>query len=308
METPIVFSMDDGYAIPTAVAISSLVNYYNDSDINIIILYEKSLSTNSIKIINRAINKAANSIVVKYIDVGGFFNNVSSHIKHITKATYFRLAIPFFLAEYDQCLYLDGDIVVKDDLSKLCHLQLRNDEYIGGVSSEAIRLIKNERRLKYCNDLEIANLDQYINAGVLLMNLDAFRRENLSKQMINEIPNNYDSQDQDIINKICFGHIRIIPPRYNAMPQIFQLSRLASSKVYGTREVIRAQRNPAIIHYSNKYKPWKYKNIPRWKDWDEAYGSLGCNEIIKYNSIPIREICHEININIKREAIAIFRL
>lgn len=87
---------------------------------------------------------------------------------YFTLTIYFRLFIPAMFPQYDKGIYIDSDVVLTDDIAKLYDTDI-GDNLIGA-----------------CNDLSIADIPplvaytenavgvkktEYINSGVLLMNL-----------------------------------------------------------------------------------------------------------------------------------------
>lgn len=287
MNTPIVFSTDDNYAVPTAVAIKSIVDCDSNGELKFFILYSGFLSDDSRRLFESFIGKKN---TLEYLDVSGKIPTVSSHISHISSATYYRILLPDLLPEYEKCLYLDGDIVVKNDLSELLNYNFSEEEWVAGVKAASVitsrrTTIKERKRL-----LGIDNFDSYINAGVTLMNLKALRKNNCVKRMIDLVPENYPIQDQDIINKVCFNHVKIISPKYNAMPCIFYKFNFGIIKIYSLKEIIQTRKNPIIIHYADKRKPWKYLNVKKSEDWRNIYYELKLKDELPDNKIPLKEM------------------
>jgi lipopolysaccharide biosynthesis glycosyltransferase len=274
MMTPIVFAMDDEYAMPTAVAIYSLLQSYTAPTIEIYILFKDCLSELSKALINHAINSGKVSVSLAYLDVKSLLDNASSHIEHISNATYYRLVLPDLLSAYDQCLYLDGDILVLGDIKELCEIKLQPEEYLAGVSTVMIQTSSSKLQSQRKRILGIDDFDDYINAGVLLMNLKALRLNNCVEKMIKMVPKNYPVQDQDILNIISYKKTKLLPPKYNAMPCIFKKGVRSIYDVYSVDDIKEARINPCIIHYANKRKPWKYINLHEGYKWRDSYYAL----------------------------------
>ncbi|MFI3239221.1 MAG: glycosyltransferase [Bacteroidales bacterium] len=108
----------------------------------------------------------------------------------------------------------------------------------------------------------------YINSGVLLMNLKALREMDI-KKMINEYVDIYRNQlcwgDQDIINSV-FPKILILDPRYNAISILWNLNSSKRGKLWSVEQIKIAGTTPVIIHYTTNKKPWKLGNAHVLKD------------------------------------------
>ena len=88
----------------------------------------------------------------------------------------------------------------------------------------------------------------YFNAGILVMNLDVMRRENLQEQFANllEKVTYRVAQDQDYLNVICYGKTVILDKTWNRTPM-----------PCADRSV-----TPKIAHYKINFKPWKFDDLP----------------------------------------------
>lgn len=272
--TPIVFSTDDNYVMPTAVAIKSMLTNTDLKEIEIYILYKESLSDQSKSILEEVIRCEGKNVNLQYLDVTPFVSRAESHIGHISGATYYRLALPELLPEYKQCLYLDGDIVVVGNIKDLLQISLPESILIGGVKALSPIFYKKKDKDIVLQELQIPDLNQYVNAGILLINLEEMRKSDLSSKMISMIPKGYSVQDQDIINIVCYNRIAFLNPQFNAMPDFFEYSEKILKEVYGVDEIKTAQKSPCIIHFADKYKPWKYSELQNGDIWYTTYQSI----------------------------------
>lgn len=185
-----------------------------------------------------------------------FFCNLNMNIAHITKPTYFRLIISKILDDsITRCLYLDTDIVVLDDLRTLYGMDFEESYVIGGKCSE---LIANAtRKQKYADYLQIPDMDAYVNAGVLLFNLEELRKNIMSDVFLESSMQNWICQDQDVINSCCYGKIKLFDYRYNIYSFAFGVKRNWLESTLKSEEIDAAMDKPAIIHYATKEaKPW----------------------------------------------------
>ena len=91
--------------------------------------------------------------------------------------TYFRLLIPKILAEdVEVCLYLDGDMLIRGSIDPLFSLTASTDWRAAAVMTNVLQ-----------SHMDNLNLTRYFNAGMLMMNLKAWRNNNVSANIINFI-------------------------------------------------------------------------------------------------------------------------
>lgn len=185
-----------------------------------------------------------------------YFGNLKMNIPHITKPTYYRLIISKLLSDtVTKCLYLDTDIIVLDDLRTLYEMDFEDSYVIGGKCSELIANVARQK--KYADYLQISDMNSYVNAGVLLFNLEELRKNKMSDIFLKSSTQNWICQDQDVINRCCYGKIKIFDYRYNIYSFAFGVNSNWLESTFKKEEIDTAMDKPAIIHYATKEaKPW----------------------------------------------------
>ena len=125
-----------------------------------------------------------------------------------TKASLIRLYLTKFIKE-DKALWLDMDLIVKDNIDALWDIDLTN-YYAAGVIDQGAK-----------TNLMTPNLDidknLYINSGVLLLNLDKIRKDKKDKELndfVNE--NKLMYPDQDTVNVVFKNNIYFLENKYNS--------------------------------------------------------------------------------------------
>lgn len=117
---------------------------------------------------------------VKLIDMKDQFSDAYIISDYITRATYYILHLPSILSEHDKILYLDGDVIVRKDLWDMYNTDLQ-DNYIGAVKDFGQITWRLGYAKNYEQRLGVKDTDQLLNAGVLTMNLQKMREDNLEK-------------------------------------------------------------------------------------------------------------------------------
>lgn len=247
-EIPIFFSIDDSYAPYLAVALRSAVkNSSPDRTYRAIILHEDLSEENQRRL---STLEASNFSVEFYrMDRGleTITNRRSNYLRcdYFTLTIYYRLFIPSMFPELDKAIYIDSDVVILGDLAELFDTEL-GDDLIGACNDKSV--VDVPELAHYMEDCIGVDRNEYINSGVLLMNLAELRKSNFDEHFL-DLLNTYHfdsiAPDQDYINAICNGRIHYLDERWDAMPNP-ERGELDNLK---------------IIHYNLFSKPWCYDGI-----------------------------------------------
>lgn len=178
--------------------------------------------------------------------------------KTIAISAYARLFLPSILpAEVEKVLYVDCDTVIADDISEFWNTDLQN-VYVAGVLDT---LPDNESKEKVGMRADEA----YINSGVLLINLDMWRKEHIQQKFIDFLlahDGKVHHHDQGLINGVCKDRIYIVHPRYNCTSNYYShpyaLLRRMNTPFYSEQECQDATARPAILHFTEGFfnRPW----------------------------------------------------
>lgn len=266
---PIFFTIDDKYAPYLSCAIKSMIDHASkDRKYKIIIIHENIKQENIEKLAELKTENFEMQFVPMKDGLESITNREENFLKcdYFTLTIYFRLFIPDMFPEYDKGIYIDSDIIVPGDISKLYDIEL-GENLIGACPDFSIKGIPELEN--YLENYIGVNKEDYVNSGVLLMNLKALRERKFSESFL-ELLNKYHfytvAPDQDYINAMCNGKIHYLDEVWDAMPKP------------GTPEM----RNPNLVHYNLFYKPWHYDNIPYEKYfWDYAKESKFYDAILK---------------------------
>lgn len=270
-EIPIFFTIDDAYAPYADCAIRSIKeNSSKEYNYKIYILHQ-GLKEKNINILSKLSN---DTFKISFKEVDGLDDITDREenklrCDYFTLTIYFRLFIPIMFPEYDKAIYIDSDVVVPGDISKLYNLELGNN-LIGASTDHSIQHIPE--LINYVENAIGVNKKEYINSGVLLMNLKLMREKCFSTEflkLLNKFHFDVVAPDQDYLNAMCNGKILYLDECWDAMPN--------DSKP--------ALKNPELIHYNLFQKPWCYDNI-QYEDyfWEYAKDSKYYNEILNFKN------------------------
>lgn len=174
----------------------------------------------------------------------------------------------------DRILYLDGDTIVRSDLTDLWNTDLK-----GCVLGASIEPTVNRARKEALG----LTGQHYFNSGVLLIDLKRWREEQTGAQILDYYRQKGGAlfaPDQDAINGALAGHIYALSPKYNFY-NIFwyypyrTLCKLEAPAKYFPKSVLDdARKDPAIIHYLGEDRPWRRGNTHRYTADYQHYLSL----------------------------------
>ena len=108
--------------------------------------------------------------------------------------------------------------------------------------------------------------ETYFQAGVLLLNLEAFRATYTSEEMLQlAASQEWPLLDQDVLNCLCAGRVRYINMAWNTLMDWQRLRRTyiiaeAPAELRIAYDLARTQ--PYIIHYAGpENKPWEFGDV-----------------------------------------------
>lgn len=158
---------------------------------------------------------------------------------HLTGSTYARLFIPDLMPDEDRVIYMDCDMLVTGSLDEAWHCDLT------GKVLAAVRCPTPTPAFAAAINLPI---EQYFNAGLLVLNLEIWRAEGLAKACFDALsaPDcKYLSQDESALNDVARGRVLYL----NAGLDLYALDTLWQSPLAQPRSI-------KVIHYVTRPKPW----------------------------------------------------
>ena len=230
----IAITINKDFILPASVMLTSLLENNNKNKIHVHILTDtKSFHLNLLK---RTISKYNNSYSFYYLD-NEFIQKMEDFTlsAHADYANYFRIFICDIVdTSIEKILYLDVDIIICADLLELYNTDLSNN---------AIAAVNHDNP-DYKIKLAIPPNYGYFNSGVLLMNLDYFRKHQLVKKLTHYIINNQEKLncwDQDALNAVLYDKCIMISNVWNVTNYIIKQS---------------PEIQPQIVHFTGMHKAW----------------------------------------------------
>lgn len=244
-EIPIFFAVDDGYIPFLAVSMQSLIDNSSEENKYVIkVLYTNVSEENKLKI--KKYEKE--NISIEFVDVNGQLEAVQGKLytrNYFSNTTYFRLFIPELYPQYNKALYLDSDTAILADVADLYNEDM-GDNLIAGVPDGAVQTIEVFQH--YVEKVVgVVDYNNYFNAGIILMNLEELRKYKFQEKFLYLLEKvKFEvAQDQDYLNRLCKGRVKLLDASWNKMP------------VMGKDD-----KDAKIIHFNLGCKPWYFDNVP----------------------------------------------
>lgn len=148
--------------------------------------------------------------------------------------------------ELDKAVYLDSDMIVLGDISKLYSHDI-GENYVGACNEQA--MVQTDVYGTYVEQCIGLDRNKYFNAGMLLLNCMQFRKQKILDQFI-RLLHEYSfavTQDEDYLNLIC-------------KDKVFWIENSWNVETYG--EIKYSAETAKIIHYLMVGKPWHFADVP----------------------------------------------
>lgn len=256
---------DNGYQDKIEATIKSICAHHKNLKFYI---FNDDISSEWFQLMAKRLEPLSSQIVNMKIS-NHSLKNYHLPLPHLTYAAFFRYFIPQFVTE-EKALYLDADIIVRDSIEELFL------EDFDGFSIAAV---------------EDAFEKNTFNSGVMLIDVDAWRREGVTEKLLQLTNEFHESSygDQGILNRLFQNNWKKLPQKYNFMVGMDTVARIYGIDSWYT-ESIKVENEAKIIHYTGR-KPWYLVNLNRFREeWWYYYG-------LEWSEIVMRKMNFEKGLN-----------
>ena len=255
----VAYITDNNYAMPTAVSIISLLENKADN-----VSYVVHLILDNVSDQNRECFKEISypNCEIDIIDAdSSFYEDIKDGSlrvgTHVSPAALIKFNLPNIFPNLNTLLYLDGDIIITQDISELFTMDISN---YGLAASLAFNMSNGASHLPQIGS-------EYFSSGVMLLNLKKMREENMTDQLIDYKKNGINFfMDNDAFCVVFYKKTLFLPLIYNFNTATFNVNdfdefnqKALEGKYLDESECIEDQK---ILHLQGKWKPWKY-----WMPW-----------------------------------------
>lgn len=253
----IAYGSDSGFALGVVISICSLlkVNPHLTLAFHIISNDTKSFDLEKLEALTQEFNTQINFYIIDEQELIKLPYSESWRY-----ATYYRLILAKVInPKVTKLLYLDADVLCYGKIDELITLDLSNNILAAVEDYEQTQ--KNTWTAELAKMYHSPYIEKnYFNAGVLLINVPEWNRENVTDKVISllsekDIEKTLRMFDQDALNIITSGNVRILPVKFNYLEGLYSKIKLG---IKGHQE---KTHDAIFIHYVGDLKPW-HNGIP----------------------------------------------
>jgi lipopolysaccharide biosynthesis glycosyltransferase len=248
----VVLAADDRYARPLAVVLRSLLENVGPARRPVVYVLSDGMTVDSKARIFRIAQRANAANLIRWVDMESELPREPQGAGHLSRATYARLLMPRLLPLYvERALYLDTDVLVRGDVTELLRLELDG------------RPIAAARDVMFAKvpHPTLGPVTDYFNAGVLVIDLDAWRTSGFPERVLACAEQRDDLRfaDQDAMH-VVGTEWQELEPQWNV-----QLGFLwgPERSAHFREERVRLTRDARIMHFTGSAKPWFFDSPVR---------------------------------------------
>jgi lipopolysaccharide biosynthesis glycosyltransferase len=161
-------------------------------------------------------------------------------------ATYYKLLVPELLPGEAKAVWLDCDLVVTGDLARLWDTDLGGRHALA-VHDPGVPFVSSRSGVAAYRKLGLPPDTKYFNAGVMLLDLDLWRRDDVASRAVEYLRRYHDTVvfwDQEALNAVLAGLWGELDPRWN------RIANLRGSQPHAPEAWVH--------HFTGTLKPWVY--------------------------------------------------
>lgn len=284
----IAFASDANYAMPLTVALCSAASNCDRSRSLVFYVVESGFQPHVRRRVESSLEKIGfpDARIEWIIAPFELIEDLKLTKHHLSALTYAKLLLPNLMpGDVSKVLYLDSDLVVKDDPAELWDTDL-GDKALFAVR-DRIAWVSAPSGLANYRELGIPQDAKYFNAGLLLVNLAKWREMKISERIFSYL-RTYRAiikmEDQEGLNAVLFDDWGELPFRWNWQ---IPLRKYRNGK--RRMEWIPDGSTKSIIHFTTAEKPWLPACDVEEKQYFFRY--LDCTEWAGWRISFLREIC-----------------
>lgn len=249
----VAYSSDDNYLKHVMASLLSLLDHNREFEvINVYLLCNGIEETNRQELIELVKNTNAN---IHFLELSSVRDRIRTD-GSFSISSFGRLFLGELVPER-RIIYMDCDSIVNGSLMPL--VQMDMGECICGAVQDNVS--------KYFKVILGNTPDsRYFNAGFLVIDLskwNALQMQDKAIAVIEEFHGSVPHQDQGVLNKICYGKIMRLHPKYNFQSPMFEMKPEHLNKLipdyYSGQELKEAKESPVFIHFTEGFsnRPWR---------------------------------------------------
>lgn len=255
----LVCGSSNDYVMPmTVMLFSALSNMSKDEPVDLYI-FDHGIRAASRSKLEACLRQTSSHFYVHWCKPDHpFLSKVKTHA--ISPAVFDRFVLTKVLpSTLRRAIFLDSDLIVQGDLRELWAEDFENRAVL---AVQDFQLPTFGRRFGDNLPAGIDPSTPYINGGVLVCNLDFWRREGVEERLIANLLAHYSSYnwpDQDAMNAVVYDCAKLLHPAWNVLVNPVR-HKSGPSQTRLVCEAVRLELSgweaAKIIHFAGRFKPW----------------------------------------------------
>lgn len=314
----LVSGCDDAYAMPLAVTLRSAIDHLGaDQRVKVYVLDGGIRSSSKARLTTTCRD---HRVSIEFIGTDISVLDGLPVSDHVNISTYLRILIPSILPEsVSRVIYLDSDLLVCRNLADLWN-EPQCGQPLLAVQDCAAPYIDSSVAIEwyqYCRphifkprpiinfrELGLSPRAPYLNGGLLVVDVDHWRRESISQQLLDCLRRNHEHVlwwDQYALNVVLHGRWRALDTRWNQGSH-FHAYPSQKTSPFDPQTYEQLKRDPWVIHFTSQAKPWHYfchhpatdayrRCLQRteWRDWRPERPRPYLRHLWGHHYKPVRE-------------------
>lgn len=252
----IVLAANDAYAVYCAATIHSVFTAASRPEAIRVHVLTSGFTSRNEQLLQAVAMVFGSGLTIHEIELGATASLAT--LSHISADTYSRLFAAEKLTAVDKFIYLDCDVAVCADLASLMSAPLL------GAPVAAVVHHNTALHQDFASRFQLACVQGYVNAGVLVVDAVAWRAENVAAKLTSWMQENRGRlaySDQCAINHYFLNRITALHPRWNVEVRHYR-DRWCGVKL--SPDLCDALQKPAVLHYTGPTKPWDFREyVPK---------------------------------------------
>lgn len=292
---------DSGFVLPTAVTLRSLAESA-DQALEVVILHDHVGDE-----LKRRLESSlgAKAPPIHWIDMGDHQVGRTDRM-HLPGAANFRLFIDELDVEWpDRVVYLDVDTLVRKSVVPLWSIDL-GDKAVAAVRSVNYPCIGTYGAVDHWKRIGLNARLPFFNSGFLVLDMAAWTARGLGAKTRSFMasPNAASpNADQEALNVCLAGQWLELDPQWNQQSPLHDDNR-GAPLLYNDEELAAARNDPAIVHFTDRPKPWHVDCTHPWRD---EWRSVAAQTAFAPIRLERTSVLEEIRWRIKRAGVALVR-
>ena len=280
--TPVVLcAADENYVKPLAVTLYSAASNLAPGHRLQVVVLDGGISESSWGGLRETLLDLPITVQIIRPDLNQVSDLMTSH--HISHAAYLRLLASKILPDHvEKVVYLDSDLLVLDDVTKLWQIDL-GDAYAAASVDIACPFVDAREHFEEhqtssarfgsvpyiaaispipnWRELGIDGSAAYFNSGVMVLNLKRWRQDDISRKLFDCLRENREHVwcwDQYALNVVFAGNWKPLEPKWNQGTHVYEYPNAEATPI-DSDQFLEMRERPSIVHYTTEYKPWQHR-------------------------------------------------